>query len=123
MEDLISFLKIVIPTKITFKIIATKKPKTTIVPSMTGRGEIALLFFIPSCSTVNIAAIIKQTLQINTILEKMRMVGVEGLKFKIFLIKTFIIKSYCFVFIKYLNANISILYFPFPYPNQSFPFA
>ena len=82
--DLITFLKIINPTKITFKIIAIKKPNITIEPSIYGKGIMALPFFIPSSTTLSIAAKIKQTLQINTILEKIRMKKVQSLRFKVF---------------------------------------
>ena len=71
----IDFLYKTIKRKEVFNKIATTKPSITIVPSTAGSGITALVlppFRMPYSTNLIIVEIIKQILQINTILEKKR---------------------------------------------------
>ena len=71
---LIDFLKRTVKTKDTFKNIEIK-PKTKIVPTINCEGMTAFilpLFFIPNSTNRITAEIMKQILQMKTILEKKR---------------------------------------------------
>lgn len=71
----IDFLNKTINTKAEFNKIATTNPRITMLPSMAGNGITAFGFpplRIPNSTNLNMAEIMKQQLQINTILVKKR---------------------------------------------------